>query len=379
MDSHLLLFSLLSYAQNSSSTDDDAKNKFKFIEIKFHFGSFLKAQNALTASGILDNGYGGVTGKLGWQPTDPNGWASRYGYPAYGVGFYTGFLSNADVFGNPNAVYGFAKFPLSSVEKRTVFAIEPSLGLTYKLHPYDSETNPLNTAIGARASVYFNLDFGWTFKWTRELDLLYGLDFSHFSNGSTYKPNNGLNLFGFNLGLRYHYNAAQKKKDPDIYTNDVLPARFKRPQGSPALKTSGNAISLYVAGGAAQNDALIGTQTLMDVFTSVLDYEHQFNEMHAITGGFDLFYDNRFREREASDRWLTGIHVGYDFRVYRFAVKMQFGTYLGDDKGKGAFFMRPALRYNFSKRFFAQIGLKTLDGGAADYIEYGMGMRLFSW
>lgn len=376
---YLFLFTIHSYSQDSLSYKSDENNKFKFIEIKFHFGSFLKTQNALSASGLLDNGYGGATGKIGWQPTDSKKWFSRYGYPACGVGFYTGFLSDAEVFGNPNAVYGFIKFPLTSSEKRTVFAIGPSLGLIYKLQPYDSETNPVNTAIGARAAVYFNLDFGWSFKWTREMDIIYGFDFSHFSNGSTYQPNNGLNLFGLNIGLRYHYNAMQKKKNPDIYANDVLPVRFKRPKGSPVHKISGNALSLYVAGGAAQDDALIGTQTLLGVFTTVLDYEYQINEMHAITGGFDLFYDNRFQEREASDRWLTGVHVGYDFRFYRFAVKMQIGTYLGDDKGKGGFFMRPALRYNFSKSFFAQIGLKTLDGGAADYIEYGMGMRMFSW
>lgn len=58
---------------------------------------------------------------------------------------------------------------------------------------------------------------------------------------------------------------------------------------------------------------------------------------------------------------------------------MQFGTYIGDDKGKGAFFMRPALRYYLTKTVFAQIGLKTLDGGASDYIEYGLGFKPFAW
>jgi len=34
---------------------------------------------------------------------------------------------------------------------------------------------------------------------------------------------------------------------------------------------------------------------------------------------------------------------------------------------------------NFSKFFFAQCGLKALDGGAADHIEYGIGIRPFKW
>ncbi len=368
-----------SYGQNIPAPKQDGKNKFKYIEPKFHFGSFLKSEDILGNSGLLDNGYGGVTIKLGWQPTNTEGWASRYGYPSYGVGFYSGFLSDAEVFGNPNAVFGFIKFPVSNSSRRNEFSIEPSLGLTYKLNPYNSQTNPVNIAIGARAAVYFNLDFGFTYKWTREMDLLYGFDFSHFSNGSTFQPNSGLNLYGLNVGLRYNYNAAQSKNNKDLYSNDVLSARFKRPPTQPARKERGNQVVVYLAGGVAQSSAMAGTNNLLGTFTGVIDYEHQFTEKHSATGGVDFFYDSRIPDKKPSDRWMTGVHVGYDFRFYRFALKMQIGKYIGDDKGKGSFFMRPALRYDISKRIFTQVGLKTLDGGAADYIEYGIGFRPFSW
>lgn len=375
----LSLCSAQAYNQNLSDSTPTVKNRFKYIEPKFHFGSFLKSNDRLSNSGLLDNGYGGVTLKLGWQPTDPEGWAARYGYPSYGVGFYSGFLSDAEVFGNPNALFGFIKFPVSKSSRRNIFSIEPSLGLTYKLNPYNSETNPVNTAIGARAAVYFNIDFGFTYKWTREMDLLYGFDFSHFSNGSTYQPNSGLNLFGLYAGIRYNYNATQARGNKNVYSDDVLPARFKRPAAQPARKERTNEIALYLAGGAAQNSAMAGTDQLLGTFTGIIDFEHQFTEKHAVTGGLDLFYDNRLQKWKTSDRWLAGAHLGYDFRFYNFDLKMQVGKYLGDDKGKGAFFMRPALRYNISKRFFAQVGLKTLDGGAADYIESGFGFKPFSW
>lgn len=254
----LLLFSFQQgMAQATMSETNQPKNIFKNLEVKTHFGSFLKSDDILGSSGLLDNGYGGVTIKLGWQPADPQAWASRYGYPSYGVGFYSGFLSDAQVLGNPNGVYGFIRFPLSSPNKRNEFAIESSLGLTYKLSPYDQEFNPLNTAIGARAAVYFNLDLGFTYKWTRELDLLYGFDFSHFSNGATFKPNSGLNLYGFNAGVRYHYNATQLRRNKDPYNNhDILSARFKRPMRSPRDKTKENAISVYAAGGVAQSESM---------------------------------------------------------------------------------------------------------------------------
>lgn len=369
----------MSFGQNENSIQLDSGNKFKYIEFKAQFGAFLKSNNKLGESGLLDNGYGGVTVKMGWQPTNPEGWASRYSYPSYGIGFYSGFLSDAQVFGNPNAIYGFIRFPFSAPGRQTIFAIEPALGLTYKLKPYDSETNPINEAIGARAAVYFNLNFGFTYKWTREVDILYGVDFTHFSNGSTYKPNSGLNLYGINLGLRYNYNQTQLRENKDVYSDDVLPARFKRPLRSPVDLTKSNAISIYLAGGLAQSDELMGTDILMGVFSGVIDYEHEFNERHGINAGVDFFYDNRFRERSAADRWMAAVHGGYAFSFHKFDIKMQVGTYAGGQKGKGIFFMRPALRYRINKYLFTQIGLKTLAGGKADYIEYGVGIRPFSW
>src|SRR5699024_7848174 len=120
-----LLNSCLLYAQNEMLLPDEIKNKFKFIEIKAHFGAFLKSNGNLKANGLLDNGYGSVNFKIGWQPTHPTSWASRYNYPAYGFGFYSGFLSDARVFGNPNAVFGFIRFPLSPPESRNTFSIEP--------------------------------------------------------------------------------------------------------------------------------------------------------------------------------------------------------------------------------------------------------------
>lgn len=373
-----LFMTVCGFSQNKAEKGASTKPRFKYIEPKFHFGSFLKSDVSLKESGLLDNGYGAFTLKLGWQPSDSSIWAARYGYPSYGIGFYSGFLSNAAVFGNPNAIFGFINFNLSKPHRRNSFSIEPSFGLTYKLVPYNKETNPVNTAIGARMAVYFNLDFGYTYKWTREIDLIYGFDFTHFSNGSTYQPNSGLNLYGITLGMRYNYNREQSRLPSDFYLGDPLPARFNRPLSSEGLALKQNSIAIYLAGGAAQNKDLAGTKTLKGTFTAIADYEHRFTEKHGMVVGADLFFDNRLINEARPDRWIVGVHTGYDFFFHRFVVKMQFGTYLTDDRGKGAFFMRPALRYHLSKRFFAQIGLKTLDGGAADYIETGIGWKPFA-
>ncbi len=362
------------------AAQSETNNRFRYIELKTNYGSFLYSDNKLGNAGLLDQSYGGISLKLGWTSSDPEGWASKYGYPSYGIGLYSGFLGNAKVYGNPNAIYGFIRFPITDSSRRNVFSIEPSLGLTYNLNPFNSVENPLNDAIGARMAVYFNLDVGFTYKWTREVDILYGVDFSHFSNGSTFTPNNGLNLYGINLGIRYHYNANQFKTNNDPYNNEeLLPVRFKRPSKTTIERNREQMISVYLAGGVSQRDEDEGTNTLFGTFSAVFDYEFHFNEMHGVNAGVDFFYDNRLQQFDTSNRYHYGAHIGYDFKFYKLAVKFQLGTYLGDDKNKGAFFMRPALRYNFNKSVFAQVGLKTLAGGSADYIEYGIGFKPFKW
>ena len=375
----VFLFSFfITKAQNVAS--GEIPNKFRSIEVKSNYGSYLYTGTALSEAGFLDAGYGAINVKIGWQSSNTESWAGYYKYPTYGIGLYSGFLGNAEVFGNPSAVYSFIDFPIGNPNRRNKFSIEPSLGITYNLQEYNAEENPINDAFGARAAVYFGLDFGFEYRFTRELDLTYGFDFVHFSNGSSYQPNLGLNLFGINLGVKYNYNAAQRLVDNDPYTKNLLQARFKSPEKTKMTRINENSISIMLAAGGKQTSQDGGTDRQFGVFSGVLDYEHRFNEIHGINGGLDFFYDNTFQEFEkAADRTAIGIHAGYDFNFWKMVIKAQVGTYITDDLGKGAYFMRPAIRYNINKTLFAQFGLKTLDGGAADYLEFAFGFKPFKW
>ncbi|WP_299429902.1 acyloxyacyl hydrolase [uncultured Maribacter sp.] len=376
----LCLFCFFTVLKAQEETNLTYSNKFRTIEVKSNYGSYLYTGTALSEAGFLDAGYGAINVKIGWQSSDSESWASYYKYPTYGIGLYSGFLGNAQVFGNPSAIYGFVDFPIGNPNRRNTFSIEPSLGITYNLQEYNAEENPVNDAFGARAAVYFGLDLGFEYRFTRELDLTYGFDFTHFSNGSSYQPNLGLNLFGINLGIKYNYNAAQRIVDNDPYSSNLLQARFKSPEKREMTKINDNSIALYFAGGGKQTSEDGGTDRQFGVFTGVLDYEHRFNEIHGISTGLDFFYDNTLQEfKNAGDRTAIGIHAGYDFNFWKMVIKAQIGTYITDDLGKGAYFMRPAIRYNINKTIFAQFGLKTLDGGAADYLEFGFGVKPFKW
>jgi len=379
----LLMVTAVQGQKKSISFDEvkDVKNygRFRYLEVKGHTGRNLYAGELLSET--VSNGYGAVEIRYGWQPSDPEHWTSRYGYASYGLGLYSGFMGDPEVLGKPNAIFGFINFPLSRGYKRNVFETSLSTGITYNLEPYDPNSNPQNDAIGTPLAVYFNLSFGGAFKWTREMDITYGVDFTHFSNGRITTPNYGFNMYGLNVALRYHYNADQKFVDKDLYSDQLLQARFNRPKKEKNIRLHENSIEVYLAGGSVQNEEDKGTSKRYGIFAGVLDYRFKFSTMHGITAGMDLFYDSSLQVEypDTEDQFLVGAHVGYDFMFGKMAVRLQGGGYLTDDKGKSATYLRTAFRYDITDWFYAQIGLKTRDTSRADWVEFGVGFRPFKW
>ncbi|WP_136481950.1 acyloxyacyl hydrolase [Cognatitamlana onchidii] len=382
MSSYYYLITLLVFSVIHTNTfaQNEPIGKFRSFSIQGHSGAHIYSGETLDEE--LQYGYGAIDVRYSWQPSTDTEWARDTGYASYGIGFYSASIGDPQVFGNPNALYGFVNFYLSNPFRRNTLELSPALGLTYNLNPFNPETNPLNDAIGSRISVYFSLHFGGAYKVNRDIDFLYGIDFTHFSNGRTYMPNYGLNLFGFNLGMRYNFNALQNKHDKNLYTTNVLPSRFQRSVRPKSPKNAfGNSMDIYAAIGTTQNDEDAGTSNRYGNFTGSIDYRHYFNKMHGASIGLDFMIDGSLAAEypDSGDHFLLGAHAGYDFMFWKLDVRVQAGTYLTDSRGKGNFYLRPAIQYELPKNLFAQIGLKTSNGAAADWIEFGIGWKPFKW
>lgn len=378
----ILFISINTFSQEDRLGYEQVKNtenygRFRYVEVKGKSGSHMYTGESL--GDAVEKGYGSFEVRFGWQPSDPDHWSKSYGFSSYGIGWYTGYLGDSDIFGFPNAIFGFINFPISKPGKRNTFQISPAVGLTYNLLPFDAESNPNNDAIGYKMAVYLNINFGFQYVINREIDLLYGLDYTHFSNGRLYTPNHGLDMLGLNIGLRYMYNADQRKYNDDIYTDELLQSRFKRYPNVPIEKVKKSYINVLAAAGTVQNSEDAGTSKRYVTFSGVVDYQYKFNKMIAATGGFDLFYDESILDYEKSDRYLIAAHLGADFMFADFTFRAQTGTYLNGNKGKGGLFVRAALQYAITDWMFVQAGLKTRNGARADWIEWGVGFKPFNW
>jgi hypothetical protein len=387
MKAHIFLIlasltTIFALAQNVDLSDPNA-GKFGFFEVRGHSGMHIYSGQNLAKE--LTNGYGSIELRYGWQTKGSQDWQKAYAYPAFGIGWYSGYIGYPDIFGNPNALYGFASFPLQR-DKRHVFLIEPALGLTYNLIPFDPQTNAMNDAIGARLAVYFSLNFGGKWKLNREIDLLYGLDFSHFSNGRTATPNFGLNMFGLNVGARYHFNRHQKRVDASLNPVTLLAVRPTLTDYQRPTKLNKSHFRLYQAIGTVQNDRDAGTYNRYITTSTVLEYQFRFSEMHAVYFGGDLFYDGSVADTLTHPEYnslqtaiFTGGHVGYEFSFWQIGIGLQFGVYLSEAARiykDSNLWLRPNIKWDFSKHVYTQVGLKTFNGAAADWVEFGIGFRI---
>jgi hypothetical protein len=355
--------------------DTPVHNHFRFIEIKGLSGNHLYSGESLKEA--LASGYGAVLVKYGWQSYNPEGWQNMYVYPAYGLGWYSGFIGNPELLGEPSAVYGFISLPLFRHHRHQML-IEPAFGLSYDLKPYHAGNNSANDAISTRFNVYFNLNIGAKYRMNREIDLMYGFDFTHFSNGRTFKPNRGLNMFGPNLGIRYHYNSKQNKVDNAYQPQTILDVRPTLSVYRASEPIREGKVLLYGAGGIVQNDKDKGTSRQHSTYTALLEYQYLLNTKNAFTIGFNLFYDHSLVEQFPDENFgFYGIHGGYDFMFWKMSIRIQGGTYFRKGREfKGDFFFRPALKYDINKFLYAQLGLKTMAGPKADWVEYGLGVKL---
>jgi hypothetical protein len=188
-------------------------------------------------------------------------------------------------------------------------------------------------------------------------------------------------MYGLNLGLRYYYNADQKLVDRDVYTDKILQARFEPPESSKSPRLRESSIEVYLAGGTVQNEVDKGTYKRYGIFSGALDYRFKFNTMHALTAGFDYFWDGSLKPDypETKDQTLAGVHLGYDFMFGKMAIRFQAGTYITDDKEKSPNYIRAGFRYDITDWLFAQIAVKTKKTSRADWAEVGIGFRPFKW
>lgn len=361
---------------------DKSSNYFSYFELKYHAGSHPNTSKYIQE--LLEQGYKALEFRVGLQSTGRQNWQRAHNYPQYGVGFFLGQLGNTEVdstVGTPSGLFGYVGIPWW---RKGIFRFQTdlSVGVSYDFEPYDAESNPYNDVIGSWMNVYFNLNIIGYFKLSNRLDLGIGWDVTHFSNGRWRTPNKGINLMGLNVGLSYNFNPItpyKRYKDPNA--DGYERPEFNRDPLPPVEKFSEINFMGSIGTSTLQGDSANEAGPRYFNSSWLVEYSRKFWRRGKYNVGLDFFYDGSLAagydkpESEVSflERTSYAAHVGHDFLIERFSLVTQVGFYVyKKSEERGSWFIRAGGKVSISDQWSAHVCLKTMNGGIADWIEWGM-------
>jgi hypothetical protein len=287
-------------------------------------------------------------------------WQSAHKNPTFGVlGTFT-YNTNRDVVGQAMGAAGFIKLPFARTE-RLLFNSRIALGLGYLTRKFDKETNPKNNAIGSHLNllIILGMDLQYIMKHGH---LSFGVDFTHYSNSGTKKPNLGLNIPNIFLGYGVFLNKANQHQSE-------VPELNKK-------------WGVLTQGLFSMNQNYDYDTRLFPFFGASVYAIKRLNHKGGVSVGLDVMYNEAHRNfvssRPGQTPWQTfqaGVFSSYDLHVDRFTFFVGMGVYfLNQYNFNGWFFHKLGGRIDLTEKLFFTGTVKS-HWAKADYFEVGLGYR----
>jgi hypothetical protein len=303
--------------------------------------------------------------EISWQklPSAPDGWRNTYGFPWLGITYLNLDLGNPLEIGQCHGLFPTVCFPLIPKHPMSL-VLRFGWGIGYIERPFNPEDNNKNLTIGSRWNCGINSALLFRIPASSRLQVLGGVNFTHYSNGASQMPNLGLNMATVQAGIQYVAGAPQQR------TKVAVEPRRKEIEYSISLASGVK--DIYPPGGKKYFPVNLSINTLKD-----------FSPKSMVGIGIDMGIDEsmvprleeQYREGFGSKSRL-GIHASYGLHVGKVYGLLQVGTYLHSGLTlDGTVYNRLGFRYYPSKRLFVCFNLKS-HYAKADYFEWGLGYAL---
>lgn len=378
-------------------TRDKNYGYFNYIQVLLHGGHHASGSDFL--QDIFSNGYSAASLRIGTQSTGRKEWQRLHNYPQYGLGIAYFDLGGAEAdsaVGSPAALYFFFSAPWARFGN---FSLNTDLeiGLSYDFNPYDPDYNQLQDVIASRVNLHFCFNLALNYKLSDRIDLNFGSELIHFSNGRTFSPQKGINLIGLNIGAAYHFNPVKNftsKIDPEYYPPlrpEFITAEKSvfNPHHELQFTTSFGTVQARPGDFKDENglqDTTGATGPRYMTSTLSAEYGYQFARKIKFVTGIDFFYDGSAeylykdilpQNTTFNEKAFYGQHVGFHYLIERFAFMYNIGWYLYKPfQQRGSWYMRVGGKIGLTDKIDAHIVLKTRNGGIADWIEWGFSYKL---
>lgn len=305
--------------------------------------------------------------------TGRKSWQRKSNYPAVGVSLiYTGIGEMPEI-GRAFAIVPHINFNCLK-SKRHQLNFNFGIGIGYLTQKYDIIENPKNTFVGSHVNAAINISTDYSYMVTNRLGLSAFIGLTHFSNGSTRSPNNGINIAHAGIGAKYFIQEPKQKI-------------ARQPSDNQRYKS-------WVKENFSFNFAFLASKKDIKQFIGYnntwIVYNIQFNALKHVTEmskfgiGLDLVYDQtdeailrldgvEFTEIEILK---PGINVAYEISFGNTSFNINFGYHLaGKEMSEEHIYQKLGAMQNIWKGLFATVQLTT-HFGWADYIGFGIGYRI---
>lgn len=350
----------------TSAFSQSYNSYFNQFEIKTHYGFTIPHHtymNYLIKSNI-------IIGEINYSiKTDgAKTWQHTWRFPELGVGYLMGGLGNINILGFSQSLFFFYGIPIIETD-RLLFKYRIGTGIAFLSEKFERRANYYNIAIGSYLNAHLHFSILLDYKpFDIPFFLSGGFAYNHFSSGAIETPNLGLNQITTNFGVKYIFSdykySLPKRTIPYLYNKELE-------------------MSLYYAASFKENSTYENKKYFIN--SIIFDIASRVSTKRSLGGGINIIADPSLKPlmgdeyKGIQNVFRIGIHAMQElYLTDDLSMMLHLGTYVYNcytENKKFLVYSKIGIRYTFADRYFANILLKT-HTTTADYIEFGIGMRL---
>lgn len=288
-------------------------------------------------------------------------WHLTYKFPSVGLSAKVINFNQHKVLGEAFSIFPFIVFRLNPNGRLYTF-IRVGGGVAYLNKIYDSSKNPTNVAISSPLNFIGDIRFGIEYRLNSKVNIHANMNGTHLSNGSYKKPNYGLNMLGFGVGISYA-----------ISTHEIHRANYNE------SIIASSAFRLTIMGGSKEVGSAGGSKFYP--FTLQLAYVKAKNSLIKYGGAIDLMHDksskthilerNKIYSSPKHDICL-GLISHVEFPFDKFSSFAELGLYLyKPNPHYPAVYQRIGINYRLSKTIALISALRT-HLTVAEQVDWGV-------
>ncbi len=212
----LLLFILsLSHISLAQEVKKEKKKQYYHLSLELANGNIMPTNDFVKGAnfqGLPLINYQSYAVRMLWQNPGYRHWQQVFNAPYYGFGVTINNFFNAAELGTPSSLYGVLGLPITRLNRFQLYG-EFQFGIASDWVYYDEKQNPFNLAIGSPVTIHVAGGVNAMYNFGDNIDAGLGINFLHFSNGGTERPNRGLNLSTVALKVNYHFGERAEQKN----------------------------------------------------------------------------------------------------------------------------------------------------------------------